>query len=476
VSYAFITKAQLRTQLAARLHDTSNVYWTSAELDLYLAEAQRTFGSLSAFWRDRGTVTLTQGTTYLDLPTQFPSLLSYTLLDRDLINICQYHLLEPATSVWGSGWTGTEMFQMSDLRNAIQNRRDQFLADTGMVVTQQYQTISTTPVNGRIPLPDKTIDVRRVIWITPTTLIHLWREDEFALNANDPNWFIDTAQPYAYSILASPPVTLQIAPPPSINYTSMTISDIEFFGQSQLINQVSSGVSVDTITVNSGATLNQQIGVALGIPDDWTWVIKWGALADLLGMDGPARDPVRAQFAEQRYQQGVQIAKQVSCIMQVQVAGVNLAIDPLVDVDAYDPNWQGNTQKTPTTIGTAGLNLAAIYPVPDTTYTFNFDLIVKAPVPVNDGDDVQLGREQVDMILDYAEHLAAFKMGGQEFLATVRHADNFLRESMAYNERLSAASRYITPDANQSVLETVSRPRRTPTKALVQELPDASQS
>ena len=53
MGYTHTTKAQLRAQLAARLHDTSMVYFVSAELDCYLAESLRTWNVLTAYWREQ---------------------------------------------------------------------------------------------------------------------------------------------------------------------------------------------------------------------------------------------------------------------------------------------------------------------------------------------------------------------------------------------------------------------------------------
>lgn len=52
-------------------------------------------------------------------------------------------------------------------------------------------------------------------------------------------------------------------------------------------------------------------GVNFVVPDDWVPYILWGTLAELLGSDGPAFDPVRAQYCTQRYEEGVELARLV---------------------------------------------------------------------------------------------------------------------------------------------------------------------
>ena len=102
---------------------------------------------------------------------------------------------------------------------------------------------------------------------------HLWREDEHNISAFDQAW--QTAGvPIAYSVAAPPPVTMELMPPASVAGT------------------------FDLLSVDTGATLDPSTGVVLGVPDDLTWAIKWGAMSDLLSHGGEARDP-RAAFCEE---------------------------------------------------------------------------------------------------------------------------------------------------------------------------------
>ena len=94
------------------------------------------------------------------------------------------------------------------------------------------------------------------------------------------------------------------------------------------------------------------------------------------------------------------------------------------------------------------------------------DVIRNTPVPVLDADFLQIGREQLDSILDYAEHLAAFKMAGAEFAATVRQSNNFLLAAMQYNWRLAAAATYAVPTRDQVRRELYDRKRTRPATAL----------
>ncbi len=120
--------------------------------------------------------------------------------------------------------------------------------------------------------------------------------------------------------------------------------------------------------------------------------------------------------------------------------------------------WQ-NILGTPTDIAIEGTNLVWLYPVPNDVLSLTFDVVRRTPIPLNDNDLVQIGREQLDMLIDYAEHLALFKVGGAEWMVTQRQADNFLQQSISYNRRISAAARYVITAKDQSQREQSVRPR-----------------
>src|SRR5512135_719505 len=278
MAYATTTYAQFRTALAARLSDTGKVFWTDTELKEWTLEALRTWSAYSSYWRERGTFATVAATSFYDIAVQLPTLLAYTVTDTQLTTDINFQLMEDVAA--------STIFSASDITAAIQRRRDQFLTETGSVLSMSTMAAPATPV-GRFTLDEHIIDVRRVAWnkLDPNTglitnTIPLFRVDELQLDFARPSWSVNQATPEMYSTIVSPPLTVQLAPAP-----------------------IDTG-SMDLLTVNSGAVLTG--GVALGIPDDFAWVVKWGALADLLGMDGQARDPDRATYCEMRWRQGVE--------------------------------------------------------------------------------------------------------------------------------------------------------------------------
>jgi hypothetical protein len=219
-----------------------------------------------------------------------------------------------------------------------------------------------------------------------------------------------------FSTIVVPPLTLQIAPPP------------------QAVG------SISRVTINAGATLDITTGVLLGILDDFAWALKFGALADLLAKDGEARDPARADHCEQRYQQGVQLCRLYASILNVEINGAQTPVIPLQSLDSMRPGWQAAAAYAgqPPVVAMAGLNLIAVSPVPSALTSITIDCVRNAPIPATDGAFVEVSREHLEPILDYAVYLARFKEGGAEFEMTIPLATNLVRLAEGHNSRLAA--------------------------------------
>jgi hypothetical protein len=439
MTYSYITFAQAKTQLANRL-DASKSFWSEAELGLLLKEALRTWGIASLYWIDTGIFPTVAGQAFYDLGAVLDNtgtkIVARNTTDEDLVAEIQYHLLEPST---GNSWTGSDQFTLDDVTNALERRRNRFLADTGQVITESEISAASPPLPVT-NLSDSIIDIRRVAWRAidevgnDSLYTHLWRTDEtglftFGYGSNSP-----AGVPAAYMTVLQPHVSIRVSPPPS---------DI---GKLHLLS------------VNTGANLDPTTGVAMGVCDDYARVIKWGALADLLSKEGPANDPARAKYCEGRYRDGVQLAKIAVSVMQAYVNDQQVPISSILDLDAGQSGWQ-NSSGRPTVAAMAGMNLLALYPVPDSVYSITLEVARNAVLPSADGDFLQVGREYIDPIIDLAQHLAAFKMGGSEFQDTLPLYERFMRGAAEYNGRLRANSESFDVLADREHREDVQRPR-----------------
>lgn len=373
--------------LSERLTDPLNVRWTLPELTIYLQEAIRTWSAWTACYRDRGTVDLTIAQTFFDLPTVLPALRGQTVTAYDLITAIEYHLLEPATP---GTWTGSDQFDLTRICQALQRRRDRFIQETGAVLTVS-QVDYTVTATGRYALDEAIQVIRHASWKDTATqlALPLLRTDEWSAQMYAPTTWPQPARPRWYSTAATPPLEMQVIPPPPGDGTATLV------------------------TLNNGAAITPGTDVVLGIPDDWAWVVKWGTLADLLQQDGLSLDPARAAYAEARWNEGIQLAKTAPVILVAKINNqVFRQLASLADADYYSPTWALITG-VPTRLVTAGMTLMASWPPAGGggPYTALLDLVINAPIPTVGGDVLQVTQPQYDAILDYAQHLALVKEG-----------------------------------------------------------------
>lgn len=272
----------------------------------------------------------------------------------------------------------------------------------------------------------------------------LWPEDNFAEQAFNRLYTLAPAgQPPG-----APSVYMQSTEPPISFDTDLAPSFGGFY---------------ELLTIDAGPALSSSNPAALSIPDDWTHIIKWGALADLLSRESNAKDPSRAAYCEQRYKMGLALLSKASALLALRVANIPLPIDAITAGDHYNSTWERATPGRPQVAYHAGLNLVAVSPVSDVgPYVLTATVVQNAPVPLVDGDFLQVSRGDLDAVLDYAQHLAAFKMGGLEFTATLPLFQRFLASAASYGLKLSELGEYTSVIFAQSQRDAEMHPRFAP--------------
>ena len=424
VAYTHISMTEAEDALALRLGDAAGsvsfVRWLRDELNTHITEALRTWSLLTGMWEESAIASIPAGTQFVDLPVAFSSLRGYTLQERDLVGALQYSLWEPKSV---SSWTGTEMFAMADIVEAIQRRRDQLLLETGCRLTRDARYPAAPAFisadDESIELAEDVMSVSRAAWTTlvgsPKTT-PLWQSSDSAMRAASPTWNLTPGLPRTYVFARRAPHVLEFAPPPE------------------------NAGYLDLLTVNAGATLDAATGVLLGIPDDMAWIVKWGALADLLSKDGPARDYSRSLFCERRWLLGVAAAQIAQVLIEAKVNRRLLQFSSMAGLDRSRAYWQ-NMRGATNVAALAGLNLLALDSPPAADIQLEASLIRNAPIPAG-SEDLQIGKEYLDVLLGYSTHLAMFKVGGQEFAATSHLADAFFAAAVDRNERLAESSAF----------------------------------
>jgi hypothetical protein len=425
-------------ELANRLYDSTMQFWSPAELVYYMQEAFRTWNALTSYWRGDFTFPTQQGVVFYDITnaTAAPNTIRpHTITDQYLYNIIEYHLLEP---VVGAGpWTGSLQFDIDDILNAVQRRDNEILGVTGCSVTH----FTTVAAPDRIYLPNTTLEIRRVAYVPGSgegSTVPMFQDDTWGIGAYQPSY---TTQP------PGTPSTYRISTEPVLSFDA----DVP-----PLPGQY------DLVTIQAGPQLVTTQASTFTIPDDWTWVLKWGALADLLGKESNAKDLLRAKYAEGRYKQGLALLSAASAVLAIRANNAPLQIDALKSADLYNPTWQGQAQGPPTEAMTAGLNLIAIPPPDAGPYSLTATVVENAPVPILVSDCLQVTQDVFDVILDYAQHLAMFKCGGEEFLATQPLLQRFMQLAALYSSKLAEQGEFTKILYAISQDEANMNPRYTP--------------
>ena len=248
-----------------RLQDTANVNIPVAEADLYLNEALRV---LCAQTQAPGIVDYTfdfnPGDTWKSLNVA-GSPRERTVTDTDLYTQIEAMLYEPMS---GGTWTGTTQFNITQLANSLQYRRDELLLASGcntVNLLQPSPLLSTTTI-----LPDSTLDLQRVRWMpadsSAVSPYALGREDVTTRDAFGVLLTIKPGAPDSWMITANSPLEFDCSCPP---------------------NQPGTW---DMLVPFAGVSFVPPAATAVGIPDDWTPALVYGVLADVLANSPEGRD------------------------------------------------------------------------------------------------------------------------------------------------------------------------------------------
>jgi hypothetical protein len=447
--YSHTTLETAENLLAGLLSDlqgnVSKVRWPSAELQLNLFEAMRTWNLLTGQWEaSTDPIAITAGSPWVDIPAS-SSLRAYTLRDRDLIGQIQYHFFEPYDPIDGTGMS--EMWTFDRIVKAIQRRRDQFLHETRCRVTRLVTPTDPDVIEAyedQVELDGSVNDVVRAAWASANgaRTERMTRVSDQAAGFTSHRILNAQGTPRSYVFTGSP-ITIELLPGP-----------------------ITSG-RLDLITVDAGATLDPATGsgTLLGIPDDMAWIVKWGAMATLLAEEG-ARDYARALFCERRYRMGVAAALMHAPVSAAWVNGRHVPIDTLEKVDAGRPLWQSQ-RGTPRVVAIAGGNLIALANNPAADCNLELELVRNTPIPAA-GEYIQLGKEQLDLALGYAAHLCLFKVGGTEFAASTHLADNFFEAAVERNSRLASSMAFEEERVGQQDSDAKARGLRRVTGGTVE--------
>ena len=154
-------------------------------------------------------------------------------------------------------------------------------------------------------------------------------------------------------------------------------------------------------------------------------------------------------FWRARVSAGVTVANQnwyatplgMTYLLRVELNNQPLVSTTLYDLDYGKDDWEADSG-IPEAWAPAGVTQFAIWPA-DVNAGDSLTVEGVQPAPVLTGvGNVDLGKDELETILDYAEHIAQFKEGGQEFEASQQLLSEFLKEAGSRNAVLMQSAKF----------------------------------
>lgn len=405
--YTWLTLQQGIDALSGRLQ--AGAFWTTAELRYYIIDALRTWSALTEQWNADFTFVTSSAQTWYNTATLAESPRLRTTTDAEIYTLMQYMLLEPPTGA--AAWTGTNQFNLAALQYSLQRRRDEVIQATACNITQ-LAPLPSTPGTRRVLLGDTVLESRRIRFVPDSTLglpITLTREDAQAFQYFSPDYLQTDALPQSWSVASEPPIAFDVNFAPNV-----------------------AGI-YDVLALQSGPIFAPPVPSPVGIPDDWCWLPMFGALADLLAGESERTDSARAQYCLKRYTDGIKIMRNSNWLVQASVNGVPYDTPSVFEADSFAQEWDSNPNTWPAVVQ-AGMDFVGIAPAQSSSA--NLTLVGNAPIPLLLTDYIQASRDQWDAILGYAQRMASFKMGGEDWQKDQPLELDFYRAATMTNKRL----------------------------------------
>jgi hypothetical protein len=155
------------------------------------------------------------------------------------------------------------------------------------------------------------------------------------------------------------------------------------------------------------------------------WVLKFGAMADILSKEEEGRDIPRATYCRKRYEEGLKLMTVMPWLSQATIDGVVVDTPAVAAADRWSYEWQSNPAAIPGIV-VGGIDFFAVRPIPTSTVSVGMTVVQNAPIPANTPTaPVFLPRDAMDAVENEAVHLALLKMGGGEFSESIKLHQDF---------------------------------------------------
>ncbi|MGC9293310.1 MAG: hypothetical protein ACP5EP_11420 [Acidobacteriaceae bacterium] len=467
--YSWLTQTDAINALLGRLNNSA--FWSASEAWVYLTEALRHWNGLTEQWNAQYFLENANGQ-WVNTGTQTGSPRLRTVTDQYLYNQMCSMLLEPQLNA--GAWAGSSQFNLGNFQSALQKRTQEVIqaASTNLVVLPPIQS-NLGPGTRFVTLPDTVLEPRRIRFMAlmaqtignapigstsvtlssmtgiqagyvlegagiqsgtfiigiqanvatisqPTTAtlsqtqvqayfpITLTREDPISFQSFEPEYLQTVAFPKSWAIADEPPLGFYVDIAPTVpGY-------------------------YEVLALVAGPTFSPPNASLLGVPDDWSMLPMYGALADVLGMEAESTDRARAAYCLERYTQMLEMVRDANWLLQTFLGGGVAYTTSLAQMDGLAIGWQESNSNLPSVV-LAGTDMLA--PVPGTSQLMSAMLVGNAPLLDTTGVYVQVSRDDFEAVLNYAQHIATFKMGNDRFQATMPMLKDFYRAAVAVNAR-----------------------------------------
>lgn len=408
--YEHTTRAKFKELIRHKLKE-GGVFWSDTELDITIREALLTFGSLSAFWKDRIHI-LTQENKisydiFEDTTPETSELIIPSLSYGEIVRWINRDFIENITDMTPN----SEFLSLDSLLDLIESKYNSYQQLTGLIINNvELNMIADQKI---LQLPNSIIDIIRIALVDEETQteIPLDRADEEEINRFSYRDLAAKGTPRFYSILYGATKELKLYPIPD-NLVKLKITFV------------------------TGNTIAPAYLGILNLPNNLLPYIKFGVEADIFNNDGILHDPARVAYCKQRWEEGIIIGRNYNSVESILVnENRKIDIDSLSNIELYGDNKK--TRRPPAAVGFAGFNLFVTNTIPsDIQYDLSLLININAPLPLDNADFIKVDLEYIDMLADYVVHLAYVKAGAAYIELTNNLKDNFLRISMNHNRRL----------------------------------------
>lgn len=257
------------------------------------------------------------------------------------LDVCRAILEDP-------GVTAINLMSLTDFYNYLSDTIQDFVSRTGLI--KKIFNIPGHFFIGTYTEPNQQMDVHAVSYDGA----YIYKSSGWYLDNTDPEWQVASSTPERWREDEIPPKSIQVEPLPTVEgYQAGLLPSTPGYGQiaatssvndfditapaggygaiSGVMAALGSGGAVYAESINPGygtvsymlsSTGNiQMISTVLStsypqtlteyiylVPDSFVPYIKYGVLARIWAEDGEYKSPDQAQFAAQRYQEGVALA------------------------------------------------------------------------------------------------------------------------------------------------------------------------